>query len=336
VPTIDVTVPCGVRVDWPVVTLGLSQTTAKVAGLPAGLKFNAKTGAIEGAPSAPSKTASKTGKVVPSVVKITVTTAGKSSKVFQVNLTVTAMPSQVIGTFNGFVSPYDDEENVFYRKWSAASFTLTTTSAGKISAKAVSPKGTVTFTANYWDEVKDGTMYFVLMTARTGEVLPLYVDSAPKYWNGSNQSFGYLRGGSYGAAYWYVEAQRSSFLKSGKEYEHPVAIDMATSMQGTYKFNATYNGNGEYNLVQSADKAAKLSVAIKKTGAVTLAGTLPGTSYKVSGSGMLRVYPSSSEAQIFVCGTSGKTINVMIILDAVLGEDGKVALTGNAYVNTMQ
>ena len=193
----------------------------------------------------------------------------------------------------------------------------------------------MSFSANCWDEIDNG-LYFVLMTARTGEMLLLYVESEPQYWNGSNQAFGYLKGGSYGSDWLYVEAQRSSFLKSGKDYEHPEALSLAKSMQGTYKFNAAYKGDGEYELVQSTDKTATLSVAIKNTGAVTLSGTLPGTSYKVSGSGVLRVYPSIYEAEVFVCGASGKSINVMVILNANLSENGKTVMTGSAYVNVVK
>ncbi len=334
-PTLDASVPCGVRLDWPVLTSGLSQTSAKVAGLPAGLKFNAVTGCIEGAPTTPSKT-DKTGNVVPSAVKITVTTAGKSSKVFLVNLTVTAMPAAVVGTFNGFVSEYDSNEHIYYRGTSYASFTLTTTAAGKITAKAVSPKGTVSFTANCWDEIVDEGQYAVMLTARTGEMLYLYVDSVPEYWNGVNHSYGYLMGGSYGSEWLYVEAQRSSFLKAGKDYEHPDAVELAKAMQGTYKFDATYTGDGEYTLVRSTAKTATLSVTIKNTGAVTVAGTLPGTSYKVSGAGVLRVYPLEKMADVYVCGASGKIVNIMIELDASIGDDGSVALTGYAFVNLME
>ena len=193
----------------------------------------------------------------------------------------------------------------------------------------------MSFSANYWDELDEG-QYSLLARARTGEVLLLYVDGEPEYWNGDYHAYGVVTGGSYGSDYWYVEAQRSSFQKSGKDYEHPEAIDLAKAMQGTFKFNATYNGNGEYKLVQSADKSATLSVAVKNTGAVAVSGTIPGTSYKASCSGMLRVYPLNSEATILACGASGKTVSIMIVLDAVLDENGNVLMTGFANVNPMQ
>ncbi|MBO4709996.1 MAG: hypothetical protein J5727_09495, partial [Kiritimatiellae bacterium] len=94
----------GVYLQWPVAADALSQTTVKVAGLPSGLKFTAKdilkkgsktevdipANTIYGAPTAASKT-DKNG-VKPSDVKITVTTAGKSSVTYLVKLTVDPLP----------------------------------------------------------------------------------------------------------------------------------------------------------------------------------------------------------------------------------------------------
>ncbi|MBQ3808461.1 MAG: RHS repeat protein, partial [Kiritimatiellae bacterium] len=84
-------VTCGVALSWQLEASALSATTVKVAGLPAGLKFDAKSSAISGAP-----TAAKT-----SDVKITVTTAGKSSVVYLVKLTVDPLPAWAVGSFEG-------------------------------------------------------------------------------------------------------------------------------------------------------------------------------------------------------------------------------------------
>ena len=112
-------VMCGVALEWPVAAGALSATTVKVAGLPAGLKFTDKpvtakvgTGAaatvvtnvpantIYGAPSAASKVDKNKG-VVPSDVKITVTTAGKSSVTYLVKLAVDPLPAWAVGNFEG-------------------------------------------------------------------------------------------------------------------------------------------------------------------------------------------------------------------------------------------
>ena len=107
-------VTCGVALEWPLASYALSATTIKVSGLPAGLKFAdkdvldsktkqviVKANTIYGAPTAASAVDKKTGLTKPSEVKITVTTAGKSSVTYLVKLTVDPLPSWVVGTFSG-------------------------------------------------------------------------------------------------------------------------------------------------------------------------------------------------------------------------------------------
>ena len=96
---------CGVAVDLPVASGGLTETTVKVSGLPAGLKLvqdrATKAYSVTGAPTAASKMDARTGAVMPSAVKFTVTTAGKSSQTFAVNWVVLPLPAWAVGTFNG-------------------------------------------------------------------------------------------------------------------------------------------------------------------------------------------------------------------------------------------
>ena len=113
-PAITTNVWCGVYLEWPLTSEALSQTAVKVSGLPSGLKFTAKdiikkgskteveipANTIYGAPTAASK-AGKDGKPVPSKVKVTVTTAGKSSATYEIALTVDALPNWAVGDFNG-------------------------------------------------------------------------------------------------------------------------------------------------------------------------------------------------------------------------------------------
>ena len=99
---LETNVTCGVALEWLLKANALSATTVKVAGLPAGLKFDAKSNTIYGAPTAASKVG-KDGKPTPSEVKITVTTAGKSSVTYLVKLTVDPLPTWAVGTFDGEV-----------------------------------------------------------------------------------------------------------------------------------------------------------------------------------------------------------------------------------------
>lgn len=113
--TVETSVPCGVALRWPVAAEALSLPTVRVSGLPAGLKFTAKdvmrkgskteveipANTIYGAPTAGSKYDAKAGSYVPSKVKVTTTTTGKSSVSYTVLLTVTPLPDWAQGTFAG-------------------------------------------------------------------------------------------------------------------------------------------------------------------------------------------------------------------------------------------
>ena len=95
---------CGVCCQWPVVATALSETTVKVAGLPAGLKLVqdkvTRTYSVTGTPTAASKT--KNGQEVPSLVTFTVTTAGKSSRTYTQPVMVIALDAWAQGAFSGY------------------------------------------------------------------------------------------------------------------------------------------------------------------------------------------------------------------------------------------
>ena len=97
---------CGVAVAWPLEVAALSAPTVKAAGLPAGMKLvqDKATGAylLAGAPTAASKKGNA-GRFAPSKVRLTVTTAGKSSKVYEFNWTILPLPEWAVGMFDGAV-----------------------------------------------------------------------------------------------------------------------------------------------------------------------------------------------------------------------------------------
>ena len=129
-PALATNVWAGVALRWRLAADALSSPTVKVEGLPPGLKFTAKdilkkgsktevevpANTIYGAPSAATK--------APATVKITVTTASKTTVDYTIALTVEALPDWVVGTFNG-----GDE--------GATQTTITITSAGKITGKEI-------------------------------------------------------------------------------------------------------------------------------------------------------------------------------------------------------
>ena len=167
----------GVYLEWPVAASAPSATTVKVAGLPSGLKFAAKpvTGkvgsgkaavvvtnvpanTIYGVPTAASK-ADKNGNVKPSEVKVTVTTAGKSSQTYQIDTTVAALPAWAQGNFDGGVATVkegrrekEEGRSAEGESWEniVGTVSLTVSAAGKVSGKAQGDGIAYTLTAPYY------------------------------------------------------------------------------------------------------------------------------------------------------------------------------------------
>ena len=141
---------CGVAVDWLVASAGLSTTTVKAAGLPQGLKLvqDKETGDyfVQGVPTAASKIDAKTGVVTPSKVTFTVTTTGKTSGVFGIDLIVMPLPDWAQGTFSGVVDVYDDGGVASY-----GIATMSVAANGKISGKMVLAGTNWTFGASGYD-----------------------------------------------------------------------------------------------------------------------------------------------------------------------------------------
>jgi len=148
---------CGVAVALPVVADALSQTTVKAAGLPAGVKLVqdkvTKAYSLAGAPTAASKADKNTGVLSPAKVKLTVTTAGKSSQTFAIDWVILPLPAWAQGTFDGMAltGPTNDP-SVGESPCGLVSFTVS--AAGKISGKLVNDDGTWTLSAASYDRME--------------------------------------------------------------------------------------------------------------------------------------------------------------------------------------
>jgi hypothetical protein len=157
----EASVPAGVYLEWPLLVTAHTKTTVAVSGLPAGLKFTAKdivdsktkeviipANTIYGAPTAASKLDKNTKELVPSEVKITITTAGKSKSEFGLALTVTPLPTWMVGTFDG--GSYRGQA------------TLTVAESGKITGKYLTGGQTWTLSAANFDErvIIDSAIYY--------------------------------------------------------------------------------------------------------------------------------------------------------------------------------
>ena len=149
---------CGVAVNWPLASAGLSATTVKAAGLPSGVKLvqdkATKAYSLAGAPTVASKLLSD-GYRMPSTTKFTVTTAGKIQRVFSVGWTILPLPDWAVGTFNGVVSGGEDALKRVPPEGLVQA--LTVAASGKISGKAVVDGGTWTLSASAFDSV-DGSL----------------------------------------------------------------------------------------------------------------------------------------------------------------------------------
>ena len=169
---ISVTNTCGVALKWSVAADALSQPTVAVSGLPAGLKFTAKdimkkgskteveipANTIYGAPTAESKLDAKTGLRKPSAVKFTVTTAGKSKRVYPVDMTVLPLPDWAVGTFNG--------------GGDLGQVSLTIAKTGKLSGKYLSEGLTWTLAADSFDSIDEsGDVYRATLIGKSGKLV---------------------------------------------------------------------------------------------------------------------------------------------------------------------
>ena len=161
----SVSVMCGVALRWPVAGRALSQPTVKVSGLPSGLKFTAKDILKKGSKTevdVPANTIYGTPtKAKAGIVKVTVTTAGKSKREYRFLMTVEPLPGWAVGTFDG-VSVIDDA-------FGSASMTVADggKTSGKMSAQGEQRKQTASGTATGFTSYEDG-VFFADMTFKIG------------------------------------------------------------------------------------------------------------------------------------------------------------------------
>ena len=253
---------CGVAVNWPIIATALSDTTVKATGLPSGLKLvqdkTTKAYSIAGVPTAASKT-DKNGNLTPSAAKFTVTTAGKSSQTFVMNIAVAALPNWAVGTYQGAVT--NDVEI-------GGLVDFTVTAAGKISGKANIDGNAWTLAATSYEAVEtseesgEAIGYYAVGTAKLGKTVEEFRLEVTE--DGFSGAFGDYEFYGY----------RSAWKDAGAKAELKTVFAV---VQNAYK------ARGEKNVTIVTENGLTLKLA--NTGTVTISGTLNG--YKVSASAVL-------------------------------------------------
>lgn len=160
---------CGVAVDWPVVSGGLSATTVKASGLPAGLKLvqdrATRAYSVVGVPTTASKV-DKSDNVKPSVAKFTVTTAGRNARTFVVEIAVSPLPTWAVGSFDGAVQMGDI----------VGAASMTVAANGRVSGKYGLCGTNWTFSASGYtefidDDIETNRLFALDVMAKSGRML---------------------------------------------------------------------------------------------------------------------------------------------------------------------
>ena len=271
-PAITTNVWAGVYLEWPLTSEALSQTTVKVSGLPSGLKFTAKdivdpktkqvtvpANTIYGAPTAASKM-DKNGKPTPSKVKVTVTTAGKSSATYEIALTVDPLPEWAVGNFDGAVGALPN-----------GTVALTVAASGKISGKILEGGRTWSLSASSFsraERVEDEVVFHATVIAKAGkEVATNEIAVA------AVDGIGVLSGT--------FELSNSQTLELSSYQNLWKRADTKAS-QPVFKKNVVVE---YYPLGVSGDNNNTVKFTFKKDGAVSFSGKIGGVS--VSGSAQI-------------------------------------------------
>ena len=132
-------------------TLLPSEATVSVKGLPAGLKFDSKTGVISGAPTKVSQFDARAGAVKPTVVTVVAANKAKWKGLLELEMFVAARPAWAAGTYDG-VAEIDGTNGLF---------TATVAESGTISGKYMIGTKSYSFKASSLAGEDDDGSFFV-------------------------------------------------------------------------------------------------------------------------------------------------------------------------------
>ena len=239
---------------------------------------------IYGTPTAGSKT-DKNGKPVPSNVKVTVTTAGKSSVTYVIALTVDALPAWAVGNFDGCVGNGESASaEATADKQGTVSLTIAT--SGKISGKILEGGKTWTLSAAWFDEAVspksevDSLAFTATVIAKAGKEIvtnEVRVSATEVELHGGSGLCGVANGHSLPSSLFPLPSSLSwtAFQNLWKRAD-------TKAKQPVFKKNIAVE---YYPLGVAGDKNNTVKFTFKKDGVVSFSGKIGGVS--VSGSAQL-------------------------------------------------
>ena len=276
--------------NWPVISSGLSSTTVKVSGLPSGLKLVqdkvTKAYAVSGAPSAASKV-DKNGNVTPSSVVFTVTTAGKSTQTFALDLYVEALPAWATGNFDGAMLT-----------GGRGTVSLTIAANGKISGKLLRDDGTWKLAADSFASYASDA-YLATVVGKNGKFVETNDIMVTAIQPSSTSDTTALTGDSDAM---YMIGMVHSTAGTGDSPVHGVEW---TAVQNLWKRADTKGKMPVFTrsidqtlwLSETGDENNSVKLTFKKDGVVAFAGKVGGT--KVSGSSQLVLTETGWQVTIY-------------------------------------
>ena len=264
---------------------GSSSASISAKGLPAGLKLvkhkdvNGKIShTIEGTP---------TKQVDGKTITLTAKKGNSLASELTFTLSLNPLPSGALGGFSGFIT-HPTSGDAFE---DIGTFTLTTTEAGKITAKVITANGTTSFTASHWDSISDSGLCSAHMTTSKGAILDITVNAkAP--WDAMQVSGTFSSGSISGN----VTAQKNLF-------------------SNTWAFTCIGNDTGGWILHTAKDaKSANLKVTLKANGTTSISGKLGSRNISASGTVNISVLRDGILATDFVTFVKrGKTKQALSI-----------------------